>query len=213
MKYKVIPRLFNEESDKLIERYVKQFNQFGKKSAEGVIGMGRVVQAAHQNLEDTNEFRKFCNRIRFENGSSSLRKLIQIGQKADLLETYLDQLPSSWTTLYLLSTLTDAQLKEGLTQKRIEATMSGAQVRHVIAELCGNPPTPKRQRSQKSAAIQTQEAILDNVLALTLHFDSPPSPGVVKEIEAAVSEIAEKRRTFVRSVRSKELDALLADDE
>jgi hypothetical protein len=213
MKYKVTARLFNEESDKLIEQYVKQFNQFGKKSAEGVVGMGRVVLAAHQNLEDTNEFRKFCNRIRFENGSSALRKLIQIGNKADLLEMYLDQLPSSWTTLYLMSTLTDDQLKEGLTRKRIDATMSGAKVKNVVDELRGKAPVPKRQRNQKPATLQAVQPIPDNSIALTLHFDSPPSSGVVKEIEAAVSAIAEKRRTFVRSVRSKELDALLADDE
>jgi hypothetical protein len=213
MKYKVIPRLFNEESDKLIERYVKQFNSFGKKSAEGVVGMGRVVLAAHQTLEDTNEFRKFCNRIRFENGSSSLRKLIIIGQKAGLLEKYLDQLPASWTTLYLLSTLTDAQLKEGLTKKRIDPTMTGAQVRHVIDELNGNPPVPKRQRSKALATLPTEQPSLDNALTLTLHFDRPPSPSAVKEIEAAVAAIAEKRRTFVHSVRSKDLDALLASDE
>ena len=213
MKYKVIPRLFNEESDKLIERYVKQFNNFGKKSAEGVIGMGRVVLTAHETLEDTNEFHKFCNRIRFENGSSALRKLIIIGRKADLLEKYLDQLPASWTTLYLLSTLTDAQLREGLKRKRIDPTMTGAQIRHVINELSGNPPVPKRQRSNTLTTLPTQEPILASALALMLHFDSPPSPTAVKEIEAAVAAIAKKRRTFVRSVRSKELDALLANDE
>jgi hypothetical protein len=207
MKYPIKVSLFNEESDERVEEYVTQFNQFGKKSAEGVIGMGRVTLEAKQKLQGDNEFKKFCNRIRFENDSSALRKLMQIGKKADLLEKHLDQLPSSWTTLYWLSTLTDAQLEDGLSQKRIDPTMTAAKIKNAVTEISGKRSTTTLQKKQ-----QAVQQIADNSLTLTLRFDSPPTTTAVKEIEAAVDEIANKQNVYVRAIRSPALVALIADE-
>ena len=194
MKYETLNSLFNEESDERIEAYVTEFNQFGKKSAEGVIGMGRVTLAAKEKLQNVNEFKKFCNRIRFENDSSALRKLMQIGKKADLLEKHLDQLPSSWTTQYWLSTHTDAQLEDGLSQKLIDPTMTAAKIKNAVAEISGNRFTTARQTKQ-----QAVNQIFDNSLLLTLHFDSPPTTTVVKAVFSIIG--SPNAKSIVRPLR------------
>ncbi len=208
-KYKVEPRLFDEEVDELVADYVARFNTFGKKSAEGVIGMGKTALEARRALKDTNNFRKFCNGIPFENGSSAVRKLIDIGRKADLLEKHLDRLPSSWTTLYTLSTLSEEQLERGLSEKLIHATMTGDRMRDAVDLLRGLPPRLKGKRNKPITVPEVQPLITQRDYGLIVRFDTPPDPSVASEIEAAVAAIAESRATHVRCQRTNALAYLL----
>ena len=212
MKYKINPRLFNEDSDELVGKYVAQFNTFGRKSAEGVIGMGQTVLEAKEKLEDENEFRRFCNRIRFENGSSAIRKLIQIGKKADLLNRHLERLPSSWTTLYQMSQLTEEQLEDGLARRLIDHTTSGERAKRMVAELRGLPPRQKPRPPMPPVQQSANDTRIDGY-SLNVRFCMTPSASEATMIEQAIRDILAFKLIDGQVTRSAALDDLLLADE
>jgi hypothetical protein len=212
MKYKINPRLFNENSDELVGKYVAQFNAFGRKSAEGVIGMGQTVLEAKEKLEDENEFRRFCNRIRFENGSSAIRKLIQIGKKADLLYKHLERLPSSWTTLYQMSQLTEEQLEDGLARHLIDHTTSGERAKRMVAELRGLPLRQKTRPPMQPVQQSANDTRIDGY-SLTIRFGMTPSASEAAMIEQAIRDILAHELFDGQVTRSAALDDLLLADE
>ena len=213
MKYKTNPRLFNEDSDELVGKYVAQFNAFGRKSAEGVIGMGQTVLEAKEKLEDENEFRRFCNRIRFENGSSAIRKLIQIGKKADLLYKHLERLPSSWTTLYQMSQLTEEQLEDGLARRLIDHTTSGERAKRMVAVLRGMPLRQKHRPPMPPVQQSANDTRIDDGYALTIRFGMTPSASEAAMIEQAIRDILALKLVDGQVIRSAALDGLLLEDE
>ena len=217
MKYRVYTPLFDEDITPIVIKFVDQFNQFSRRSAEAVIGMGRTVLEAKQALVTKNDFQRFCNGIRFDNGSSALRKLEQIGKKADILDKYLDRLPSCWTTLYYLSQLNEKQLQQGFDEKRIDHTISGDQAKELVAEIRGfGSPKDSIQATQSTTASGKQAANdspLDIGYALTVRFDKTPTPAQAVMIEQAIRDILALKLVDGQVTRSAALDDLLVADE
>jgi hypothetical protein len=58
---------------------VEKFNTFARKTAEGVLEMSKVICEAKK-LKDS-EFYKFCELVGMSGSSSTVQKLIKIGEK------------------------------------------------------------------------------------------------------------------------------------
>ena len=158
--------------------------------------MGRVVFRAKQNLGS--EFAKFCEGIRFEEKSSAIRKLEQIGRKADFLEKYADCLPNTWTTVYRLT-----QLNED-----IKPAMTRAEAGKLIAKQNGAMISSKR--NIKQVALATPVAANDNFYELTLRFDGVPDRSKVTNLEIAINGMAATTGNC-NVIRSQPLDILMQD--
>ncbi len=191
---------------KSINEYVVEFNYFAAKTADAIIGMGRVVFRAKQNLGS--EFTKFCEGIRFEEKSSAIRKLEQIGRKADFLEKYSDCLPNTWTTVYRLTQLNENIFEEAVNSEDIKPAMTGAEAGKLLAKQNGAMISSKR--NIKQIALATPVAANDNFYELTLRFDGVPDRSKVTNLEIAINGMAATTGNC-NVIRSQPLDILMQD--
>ena len=194
---KIAPVINNNE----IEVYVKNFNHFAKKTAKSVINMGVVVTEAKKNLSDES-FNCFCHGIRFESKSSSIRKLIQIGQTAEQLFKHADNLPSSWTTIYELSKLSSDVLEDFIDSGKVYSTISGKDAKQLVAPIESSSKT----NSKKSAPVAVVAP--DDGYVLMLRFSKTPTPQQVLILEKALNEVVTDHEQF-SVIRSRTLDAFM----
>lgn len=82
--------------------YVVAFKAGVEKTARATLEMCRVVYEAHKSL-DNYEFANFCREIGLKDWSSTVRKFIAIGKVYPRFIQYADQLPASWTSIYLIT--------------------------------------------------------------------------------------------------------------
>lgn len=117
-----------------IEQYATEFRIFSLQTSNAIIKMALVVYKAKSNLNGRGQFLKFCEAIKYQKNSSSLRKLEQIGKHAELLGRHADNLPNTWTSLYTLVQLGDEVLEILLDENKIHSKMTGKEIRDLVAE-------------------------------------------------------------------------------
>jgi hypothetical protein len=78
------------------------FKQREAKTAQATLDMCRVVYEARLKLTEP-QFEEFCVQVGYKASSASIRKFIAIGRVAPRLSQYAEQLPSSWTSIYLIT--------------------------------------------------------------------------------------------------------------
>jgi hypothetical protein len=92
----------------------KRFRLFSRKTAEGILEMGRAVNEARQ-LKPS-EFYRFCELIDIKAQSATIKKLAVIGMKYAYLMTHADKLPSNWTTVYAVARLGEDEIQKLIDQ-------------------------------------------------------------------------------------------------
>ncbi len=102
MKTGIINNQTSITSDSSVVQLATDFKNYFVKSADNILEMARVVTQANQDLKGQ-RYKEFCHLIGFETQSSTLKKLLKIGEKYDLLKKNINALPASWTTLYQIS--------------------------------------------------------------------------------------------------------------
>lgn len=102
MKTEIINNQTSITSDSSVVQLATDFKNYFVKSADNILEMARVVTQASQDLKGQ-RYKDFCHLIGFETQSSTLKKLLKIGEKYDLLKKNINALPASWTTLYQIS--------------------------------------------------------------------------------------------------------------
>ena len=113
------------------DQYAGRFNLWKRKTAQGFIEMGKVIVDAKENL-DKGEFEEFIGVIGYATASSFISKLYQIGMNADLFDKNIDQLPSSYTTLYQLTTVDSPTLVKLFDQQLISPALKGRQLEEMV---------------------------------------------------------------------------------
>jgi hypothetical protein len=89
-------------TDNNVIQLAQDFKSYFVKTADNILEMARITTKANLELKGQ-RYKDFCHLIGFETQSSTLRKLIKIGEKYDLLKKNINSLPASWTTLYQIS--------------------------------------------------------------------------------------------------------------
>ena len=189
-----------------VDAYVSEFNLFAAKTADAIIGMGRVVFRAKQNLGS--DFARFCKEIRFKEKSSAIRKLEQIGRKADFLEKYADRLPNTWTTVYRLTQLGNDVLETAIEKGSVHATMTGIDAGKLLDQFNGVPASSKRNIKQIVSAAPA--AANDGAYEITLRFDGVPDRAKVQSLEMVVNGLAASTGNC-NVIRSQPLIVLMQD--
>ena len=189
-----------------VDAYVSEFNLFAAKTADAIIGMGRVVFRAKQNLGS--DFARFCKEIRFKEKSSAIRKLEQIGRKADFLEKYADRLPNTWTTVYRLTQLGNDVLETAIEKGAVHATMTGIDAGKLLDQFNGVPASSKRNIKQIVSAAPA--AANDGAYEITLRFDGVPDRAKVQSLEMVVNGLAATTGNC-NVIRSQPLIVLMQD--
>lgn len=193
-------------STKSVNDYVVEFNQFAIKTANAVIEMAHVVFCAKRDLGA--DFEKFCGGISFSPKSSAIRKLIRIGERAEFLMRYAEKLPSTWTTVYRLTQLTDQVFEEAIRNEEIKPAMTGLKAGEILARQNGTLRCSKQ--NIKQAATVATEAANDGVYEITLRFDGIPDRAKVQSLEVVVNAVAATTGNC-NVMRSQPLEALMKD--
>ena len=87
-----------------LEQYVSLYRQREAQTAQSTLDMCRVVYEARLKLTE-GQFAEFCEQIGYKKTSSAIRKFIAIGRVAPRLAEYAEQLPNTWTNIYLITQL------------------------------------------------------------------------------------------------------------
>jgi hypothetical protein len=163
--------------------FVSQFKLYAKQSAENVLEMCKVVFEAHHTLSSY-DFSKFCTGIGVQKGAASISKMKKIGERYELFKTHSDCLPSAWTTLYRLATMTNESFAEGIEKNIIATNMTAKNLNELV-------PSNQRTELNNSAADQNSVVVTEPkrfglVFSNTISFDTR------KELEKRLHALCEE---------------------
>lgn len=157
---------------------VEKFNTFARKTAEGVLEMAQVVCEAKK-LKDS-EFHKFCEIVGMTGSSSTVQKLIKIGEKYEYLIGHAERLPANWTTIYELAKLTEEKIEELIGSGLICTSLIAADLKAAL----GKTPKPKDKKDATSLPNGNFDGLGFRVL-----LKKSPDAATTKKIKSLIAEL------------------------
>ncbi len=205
----------NMESQELIPKpvteYVEAFNQFSKKTAESVVGMAETVYKAKNNLIPI-QFEQFCEGIRYDKNSPTIRKLEQIGKQAEVLKKHAEHLPNNWTTIYYLAQLSSETLDEMIESGKVFTAMSGGDAKQIVDMKMGKSTRSKRNtknNKKKPDVTNSDSNVNGDDYVLMIYFDKIPSKPDALELENIIQSRINNLKLNCRLTHSASLEILL----
>lgn len=115
------------------DEYVADFNAKLVKTARSVLEMCRVVYEAKESL-DSWDFKDFCAQIGHGPNSSSIRKFVVIGKLYPRLIRCAEQLPASWTSIYLITQIPADEFEALVSGGHSLAGLPGSDLQELISQ-------------------------------------------------------------------------------
>jgi len=113
------------------KEYVAAFKAGVEKTARSTLEMCRVVYEAEQSL-DKFQFKTFCEEVGLKDYSSTVRKFAAIGRVYPRFIQYVDQLPASWTNIYLITQIPADAFEECLTKGYALNKLTGSKLDELV---------------------------------------------------------------------------------
>jgi len=113
------------------KEYVAAFKAGVEKTARSTLEMCRIVYEAEQSL-DKFQFKTFCEEVGLKDYSSTVRKFSAIGRVYPRFIQYVDQLPASWTNIYLITQIPADTFEECLTKGYALNKLTGAKLDELV---------------------------------------------------------------------------------
>ncbi|QWD82852.1 MULTISPECIES: hypothetical protein [Polynucleobacter] len=113
------------------KEYVVAFKAGVEKTARSTLEMCRVVYEAEQSL-DKFQFKTFCEEVGLKDYSSTVRKFSAIGRVYPRFIQYVDQLPASWTNIYLITQIPADAFEECLSKGYALNKLTGAKLDELV---------------------------------------------------------------------------------
>jgi hypothetical protein len=110
-----------------IESHVSKFRLFARRTAEAFIETARTIIVAEKEL-NKDEYTIFCEEVGIQKGTPFYKKMHVIGKRADRFASVSESLPDNWTTLYLLSSLSDEDFESVLDAKLIGPMLKASEL-------------------------------------------------------------------------------------
>ncbi len=85
-------------------QYASELNSMFINSAKSILDIANIFIEAKENL-DRKEYAEFLKLTKYSEKSASVRKWQKIGESSIRLETIVDRLPASWSTVYEIAKL------------------------------------------------------------------------------------------------------------
>ena len=157
---------------------VEKYNTFARKTAEGVLEMGKVVCEAKKLKES--EFHKFCELVGMSGSSSTVQKLLKIGEKYEFLIGHAKKIPANWTTVYELAKLTEAKIEELIDRGVISTSLIAADLNAALGK------TPKAK--SKTGAEPIPNGNYED-LGFRVQLKQKPDAATTKKIKSLIAEL------------------------
>lgn len=187
----------------------EKFNGFARKTAESVLQMAKVVSEMKKQSsaqKDKDEFEKFCDLIGYKSDSSLIRKYTIIGGKFDLLMKNVSKLPSTWTTVYQISMLSNEAIETFIEKGVISPRLSGSNVKDVLGLS-----KPKESAAIKTSAEKTTVPNgTDDGISFRARLVDFPNAAVREKLKRILAELKDINMEIESSA---ELDNVLNDQQ
>ena len=200
----------------IVDTYVQQFSTYSRKSEAAIIGMGEVVYSAKNLAED--DYKQFCAGIKYSADSKALVKFASIGKKANTFNKYISQLPISWTTIYILSQLDEADISELAEKSKFSVTTTGDEAQALVSAILQKPATSNtNSKAVVVAEVVAEEAIVNRInfadtsYSIGIQFSVTPTKAEVTELTTFILAYSEKTKCSMQFTEA--LEKLVADFE
>jgi hypothetical protein len=177
------------------KEYVSEFSKGLVKTARSTLEMCRVVYEAKESL-DSFDFGKFCSEIGYRDSSSTIRKYIAIGKVYPRLVKLAEQLPASWTNIYIITQLPADTFEELENGQRSLASIKGKELANLL------------KSTQSIASIDEylpKDKKLGGVVFAKLMFMQKPDETDWRAMRKALAEL-ESRLPIIRFEVNEEAD-------
>ena len=84
-----------------VKSLAEQYRKFAKASGEDILGLAETVYIANREL-NLRFLEEFYQEVGLDPKGTTARKLKEIGEKLTRFQPYLEKLPNTWTTIYVL---------------------------------------------------------------------------------------------------------------
>jgi hypothetical protein len=109
MRIANIVKLIPDQSE-AVKSLAEQYRNFAKASSEDILGLAETVYVANQEL-NMRYLKEFYQEVGLDPKSGTARKLKEIGEKLTRFQPYLEKLPNTWTTIYVLAKMQDHEFQ------------------------------------------------------------------------------------------------------
>ncbi len=147
-----------------VQVYLDRYHTALRRTAQSVLEVAATVLEAKEQLAKA-EFELFLQEVGFDEKSSTFKKFIAIARKKELLEHYVNDLPSAWTTIYQLAKLEPDEFEQVAASGQLNPLMSANQITAIIS----GGAAANSNRVASDVFITTQE--LDTPKRLALHSE------------------------------------------
>jgi hypothetical protein len=93
-----------------VKSLAEQYRKFAKASGENILGLAETVYLANREL-NMRYLEEFYHEVGLDPKSGTARKLREIGEKLTRFQPYLERLPNTWTTIYVLAKMEDHEFQ------------------------------------------------------------------------------------------------------
>ena len=189
------------------ERFFSDYSKFAVKTAQSTVEMCRVIFEAKKSLEKS-EYTSFLKDVGHKSEDSTIRKYLAIGERYDDLIAATNLLPSSWTSIYVITQIPAESFMAMVATGNSMAHLTGAQIKL----LKGNDSSTKPSTPDSSSVSLTMPStnVKKSVTASSSTNDSEQSvdsDSTDTTIETTDSLIAAHKTVSATS------DAISKDDE
>ena len=94
----------------VVKNLAEQYRKFAKASGEDILGLAETVYLATRELNQR-YLEEFYQEVGLDPKGTTARKLKEIGEKLTRFQPYLEKLPNTWTTIYVLAKMDDHEFQ------------------------------------------------------------------------------------------------------
>jgi len=145
--------LQNCKNHKIVENYIKTFQQYTKDTVENILKLGSLVLEMKTKKDngqlDQSDMDYFCFSVGLREEGSNFRKFKRLGDCAEKFRRYLDKLPDSYTVLYEIATLDSDLFEELMNNNEIHSYVTLKDVQ----KLAGKVPSVNKITGFSSSSV------------------------------------------------------------
>jgi hypothetical protein len=149
---------------KLVDQYVLKFFDKTKNAVENLIAMSEIVFELNSKVDDLelsiNDLNYFCHNVGLSTGSSTFRKHVCIGRKADYLRRLIEDIPSAISTVYEITTIDPDEIEKFIEWKKLTPRTTLTELKRLALK------TPVKQPSLSTTKNYIQIDFDSNQLSL-----------------------------------------------
>lgn len=187
----------------LVDQYVLKFFDKTKNAVENLIAMSEIVFVLNSKVEDLelsiNDLNYFCHNVGLSTGSSTFRKHVCIGRKADYLRRLIQDIPSAMSTVYEITTIDPDEIEKFIEWKKLTPRTTLSELKRLALK------SPVKQSSQAATcnyiqidfdlnqlSLEVKRKLLYFVTALKNETQLKVQFPLFNEFENACSEIIDE---------------------